>query len=151
MQRRFLTGGDGGATAVADLGLLVLRVLAGLGLAFAHGLRKLPPSDRFVARVDALGFPMPEVFAWGAGLIEFGGGLLLVLGLVTRPAASLALIVVGTAYFGAHADDTFSDAEAAFLYGAIMLALALIGPGRFSLDATLNRRRGGYVERFRHR
>jgi putative oxidoreductase len=126
-----------------------MRVLAGLGLAFAHGVRKLPPSDPFVARVDSLGFPIPELFAWGAGVIEFAGGLLIVLGLLTRPAASLALIVVGTAYFGAHADDTFTDAEAAFLYGAIMLALALMGPGRFSLDAALDRRRTGYVDRFR--
>jgi putative oxidoreductase len=149
MLRRFILGGAGGATALADVGLLLMRVLAGLGLAFAHGMRKLPPSDRFVARVDSLGFPLPDVFAWGAGIVEFAGGLLLVLGLLTRPAASLALIVVGTAYFGAHADDSFSDAEAAFLYGAIMLALALMGAGRFSLDAALARRRGGYVDRFR--
>ena len=101
--------------------------------------------------MDGLGFPLPEVFAWGAGLIEFGGGLLLVVGLFTRPAAALAMAVVWTAYFGAHADDSFSDAEAAFLYGAIMLALALTGAGRFSLDAALYRRRSTYIERFRHR
>jgi putative oxidoreductase len=142
-------GGGGGATALSDLGLLLLRVLAGLGLAFGHGIRKLPPSDGFVGRVGTLGFPIPEVFAWSAGIIEFGGGLLLVLGLLTRPAAVLASVVVWTAYFGAHADDSFSDAEAAFLYGVIMLTMALVGPGRFSMDAALNRRRGGYVDRFR--
>jgi putative oxidoreductase len=150
--RRFLFGGDGGASRLADLGLLLLRVLAGLGLALGHGRGKLPPTDGFVGRVADLGFPVPELFAWGAGLAEFAGGLLVVLGLLTRPAALAASVVMATAFFGAHAGSAFTGgAEAAFLYGAVMLALLLTGAGRFSLDAALERRRGAYVDRFRRR
>ena len=149
--RRFLFGGAGGGSVASDLGLLVLRIMTGLALAFGHGRGKLPPSERFVARVDALGFPLPELSAWIAGLGEFGGGLLVALGLLTRPAATAALIVVATAFFGAHAGDPFGDREKAFLFAAAMLALILSGAGRFSLDAVLERRRGPYVDRFRRR
>ena len=135
---------------VSDLGLLVLRVLSGLGLAFAHGRGKLPPSDRFVGRVAEIGLPLPEILAWGAGLLEFAGGLAIAFGLMTRPVAVGALLVVATAFFGAHGGN-FSEGEKAFLYGAAMLTLALTGAGRFSLDAALARRRGGYVDRFRRR
>jgi putative oxidoreductase len=122
-----------------------------VGLAFGHGRGKIPPSDRFVARVAELGLPLPEVFAWGAGLVEFVGGLAIAVGLLTRPVAAGAFIVVATAFFGAHSGDPFSAAEKAYLYGAVMLALALTGAGRFSIDAALARRRGPYVDRFRRR
>ena len=61
-----------------DLALFVLR-LSGLGLAFGHGWQKVAMlssggGDRFVAGVEALGFPMPLVFAWAAGLAELVGG-----------------------------------------------------------------------------
>ena len=73
----------------ADAGLAVLRVVAFLLLVFLHGLGKVPPQEGFVGRVGGLGFPAPELFAWLAAFAEFGGGLLLVLGLLSRPAALL--------------------------------------------------------------
>ncbi len=135
---------------VNDLGLLALRVFTGFGLAFGHGRGKLPPSERFVQRVAEMGFPLADTFAWAAGLAEFVGGLLLVAGLLTRPAATAILLVVTSAFFLAHGAD-FGEGEKAFVYAAAMLALALAGPGRFSLDAVIARRRGGYVDRFRRR
>ena len=53
-----------------DAGLLILRVFAGLSLALAHGLGKLPPSDRFIAGAAEMGFPLPALFAWAAALPE---------------------------------------------------------------------------------
>jgi putative oxidoreductase len=150
MLQRFLFAGDGATSVTTDLGLLALRVLSGLGLALGHGLGKLPPSDRFVARVAGFGFPMPETFAWCAGLAEFGGGLLVVVGLLTRPAATVILVVMASAFFLAHGGD-FGEGEKAYVYAAAMLTLALSGPGRFGLDAMIARRRGAYVERFRRR
>ena len=58
-------------TWVSDVGLLGLRLFAGLALAFAHGRGKLPPSERFIAGAGDLGFPVPIVFAWAAALSEF--------------------------------------------------------------------------------
>ena len=49
-----------------DIGLLVLRLGAGLFMAFGHGFGKIPPSDGFIGGVEKLGLPMPIFFAWMA-------------------------------------------------------------------------------------
>ena len=49
-----------------DIGALLLRAFAGLALAFAHGIGKMPPSEGFVGVVAGLGFPAPGAFAWAA-------------------------------------------------------------------------------------
>lgn len=151
--KRFLFGGPGGADALADAALLILRVLAGFAIAYFHGLGKIPPSPGFVEGVAGLGFPLPTVFAWAAGLAEFVGGLLLVVGLFTRPAALSLLFTMLVAFFLRHADDPFAQKEKAYLFGAIALFFLLVGAGRFSLDALLRRRTGAAtVDRFaRHR
>ncbi len=141
----FLIGGAGGADAVADAGLLVLRLMAGLALAFAHGIGKIPPAPGFVELTAGLGFPAPGLFAWAAGLAEFAGGLCLAVGLLTRPAAFFVLFTMGVAFFLQHGADPFSDKEMAFLYGTIALTLLLTGAGRFSLDALLRNRVGGHT------
>jgi len=136
----FLIGGAGGASAVADIGLLILRLLAGLTMAFAHGINKIPPSEGFIGSVDALGFPLPVLFAWSAGLAEFVGGLCLAIGLLTRPASLFLAVTMAVAFFLRHAGDPFGDKEKALLFGGIALLYALIGAGRFSVDALLRSR-----------
>jgi putative oxidoreductase len=146
--RKRLFGGDGGATPQADLGLLALRLLAGLGLAFGHGLGKLPPSEGLVAEIAGLGLPAPALFAWAAGLVEFVGGLLIAAGLLTRPTAALVALTMLLAYLGGDAGG-FRAGEAAYLYFAVAVLLLLAGPGRFSHDAWLGRTGGGDVDRYR--
>lgn len=124
---------------VADGALTLLRVFAGLSLALAHGLGKIPPSDRFVEGVANLGFPAPVVFAWSAGLAELAGGLLVAAGLATRPAAGFACFTMLVAAFGRHAADPFEKKELALLYGAILLAFVFVGAGRFGLDALVRK------------
>lgn len=133
----------GGARVDAPLGdaaLTVLRAFSGASLAFGHGLGKMPPSAKFVAGVDALGFPAPHLFAWAAGLSELAGGLLLAIGLCTRPAAALACFTMLVAAFGQHASDPFARKELALLYAAIMFAFVIVGCGRFGVDALLRER-----------
>lgn len=143
MKRALLIGDTALASPAADVGRLLLRVTAGLSLALAHGLNKLPPSDRFLGRVAEMGFPAPEVFAWLAAFAEFGGGLLLALGLLTRPAAFLVAGNMAVVVFLAHAGDPFGDREDGLLFGVIALFFALAGAGRYSLDAVLRRQRRG--------
>jgi putative oxidoreductase len=131
---------DAGAHRRLDLGLLLLRVVAGLALALAHGIDKLPPTDRFVAGVVEMGFPAPVLFAWAAGIAEFAGGLLLALGLFTRPAAFLIAVTMAVATFVRQAGDPFTEREAAVLHGSIALLYLVAGPGRLSLDAMFGRR-----------
>lgn len=133
----FLIGGDGGASAIADTGLLVLRLTAGLALAFAHGLGKFPPSDAFIATVAGMGFPAPEFFGWAAGVAELIGGICLAVGLLTRPVSVLIAITMGVAFFIRHANDPFLSKEKAMLYGGIALLFVFVGAGRFSLDSFL--------------
>lgn len=123
-----------------DRALLILRVFAGLSMAFAHGLGKLPPPDMLVQGVAGIGFPMPEFFAWNAALAEFLGGLLLVLGLLTRPAAAAIAFTMLIAAFVVHAADPYQVKEMAFLYLFIALFFMIMGPGRYSVDRLLNKR-----------
>jgi putative oxidoreductase len=98
-----------------NIGLLVLRVLMGLGIA-SHGYQKLfTPGilDKFTAGVERLGFPAPGFFAWLAALSEFAGGIFIALGLGTRLSALFVFFTMCVAFFRAHAADPFNLKEPA--------------------------------------
>jgi putative oxidoreductase len=139
--RNILLARPGRSPIGVDVGLLLLRAYSGIALALAHGLQKLPPSQRFVETVGGLGFPWPGLFAYAAGLAEFAGGLLLAIGLLTRPSAFFILITMAVAVVGRHAADPFLGKEKALLYGVVALTFLIAGPGRFAADAILNTRR----------
>ena len=139
MQTDLLFGREVNARAT-DLGLAVLRIFAGLALAFGHGWGKVPPGDGFVGMIGGMGFPAPVLFAWLAALAEFLGGLLLALGLLTRP---VSLVVAG--HFAivvaiAHAGDPFGRRELGLFFLFVALLYLCAGAGRYSLDAVLRPR-----------
>ena len=110
--------------------LAALRIMAGL-LFLEHGLIKM------------IGFPGPgpetlPPLILVAGLIETFGGLLLVLGLFTRPAAFLSSGLMAAAYFIGHAGGGFwpsaNGGEAAILYCFVFLYIFVAGPGAWALD-----------------
>lgn len=142
MPLRSLLVGSGDTSRSTDLALLVLRIVFGLTLAFGHGLGKLPPSEGFVDGTAAMGFPLPTLFAWAAALSEFAGGVLLALGLLTRPAALFVAITMAVAFVVRHqaAVTGPESGEMALLYLAASVALLLAGAGRYALDAILWRR-----------
>lgn len=125
------------ACPCSDLGLSVLRIFLGLSMAFAHGVGKLPPKEGFVGFIEGIGLPAPWLMAWLAALAEFGGGLLLAAGLLTRFAAFGIIVTMLVAAFGAHGGDGFSEQELAFLYLFATLPFFLAGGGRLSADRTL--------------
>jgi putative oxidoreductase len=134
-----LFGGIAGNALSVDLGLAGLRVTTGLLLCLlSRGVLIRPegwgPPPWFVEQVAALGFPAPRGFAWLALLSEFLGGLLLVAGLLTRPAALLNALTTGVAAFGHHQHPT-GDGLGALAFCLMTSAVAVAGPGRFSLDA----------------
>lgn len=80
-----------------------------------------------------------------AGVLETFGGLLLLVGLFTRPVAFLLSGEMAVAYFYAHAPHGFwpvlNQGAAAALYSFLFLYVSAAGAGRWSIDAL--RRRGG--------
>jgi len=127
----------------ADLALLALRVIAGLMFA-QHGAQKL--LGWFADPSRPPGGTAPVFSQMGlAGVLELGGGLLVALGLFTRPVAFVLAGLMAAAYFLAHLPRGFwpivNRGELAALYCFVFLLLAAIGPGAYSLDAALRRRR----------
>ena len=123
-----------------DLGLLLMRV--GLGLMFmtCHGGPKLfgGPAvwEKVGAAMGALGIQAFPVF-WGllAAAAEFFGGLCLMLGLFTRPAAlfmALTMAVATTMHLAK--GDGILVASHAIEDGIVFLSLIVMGAGSYSLD-----------------
>ena len=103
-------------------------------MAFAHGVGKIPPSEGFTKGIADMGFPVPNWFAWAAGLSEFGGGILIALGLMTRPASFFLGVTMFVAAFIRHAADPFMRKEKALLFLSVAVFFTLVGAGRYSLD-----------------
>lgn len=86
---------------------------------------------------------LPATLALVAGLIEFGGGLLLAFGLLTRPVAALVVGLMTVATFGVHWNAGFfwtsGGIEYPLLWGVVALSFAVRGGGRYSLDHVLGR------------
>ncbi len=122
-------------TRNSDLGLLIFRLFVGLAMALAHGLGKLPPPERLVEGLTSMGLPMPGIMSWVVALAEFGGGLLIAVGLCTRFAAAILGFTMLVAGFVVHAADPFSVKELAFFYLAACVLLIFTGAGKYSLDS----------------
>ncbi|MBS1258232.1 MAG: hypothetical protein MAG551_01285 [Candidatus Scalindua arabica] len=122
-----------------DIGLLVLRI--GIGVMFImHGLPKLMGGpEKWVmlgGTMKSLGVDFAPM-AWGfmGAFSECIGGLLLALGLFTRPAcfALLAtMIVAASMHIGK--GDPFVKYSHAVEAGILFISLILIGPGKYSID-----------------
>jgi len=129
-----------------DLGILVIRVLFGVAIA-AHGAQKLfgwfgGYGLKGTGGVfETLGFRPGIAFAAAAALSEFGGGVLLTLGLFTPAGASAILAAMLVAIVSVHLKNGFfamgNGVELPFLYAAVALGVAFTGAGAYSLDARL--------------
>jgi putative oxidoreductase len=126
--------------ALRDVAELVLRVAAG-GLLAVHGYGKILDPFANAGMVESLGF-FPGAF-WSPALAatEFFGGILLALGLLTRPAAlGAAIVLVVTIYFHwVVKAEGLAGAEKSILWSAIAFYFFAAGGGRFSLDRALGR------------
>ena len=131
-------------SVVSDVALALLRAVAGLMLV-QHGVQK------HFGLLSIPGKPLPSHPAlftqtWIAGTLELVGGILVALGLFTRPVAFLLSGELAVAYFQVHARRGFfpiqNAGELAALYSFVFLLFAATGGGRYSLDALWRRGRG---------
>ena len=117
--------------------LAALRIVSAL-LFIEHGTQKFfnfPPAEQpFGDLINIIGL---------AGVLEVVGGVLLLVGLFTRPVAFVLCGFMAVAYFMAHAPQSFfpinNRGDAAILYCFVFLYLTAAGSGAFALD---NGRRG---------
>src|SRR5688500_1875124 len=90
--------------------------------------------------------PMPPVgsFMWVGGVLELVGGLLLLIGLFSRPVAFILAGEMAVAYWMFHAPQstfpTQNGGDAASLYCFVFLLIAAAGPGPWSADAAMRRK-----------
>ncbi len=136
---KVLFAGESGLSYQANAGLALLRIFAGVALAFGHGIGKIPPSEQFIAGTAAMGFPAPEVFAWAAAKSEFLGGICLALGLFTRFASFFICVTMLAALTLVHGADPFGKQELAFFYFFVAFAFLLKGSGDWSIDSFLRK------------
>jgi uncharacterized membrane protein YphA (DoxX/SURF4 family) len=133
-----------------DFGLLILRI-AGFLLVFTFGIQKIGwywsavhagksfSSIGLAPLIAKLGFPIPVALAMWITFNESIGAFLIGCGFLTRSlAASLALGMAGALYTSVRLDEDWLRAA---LYLIIFITLILTGPGEFSLDHLLKRKK----------
>lgn len=127
-------------------GLLFLRLAAG-AIFISHGAGKFGIGggnglEGTAGFVGSLGFPLPMLFAILLASSEFIGGILLILGLLTRLAAFTQVIAMLVAVFLVHWSNGLSGQggyEWAMLLGVAALTLMIEGAGRFSADRMMSK------------
>jgi putative oxidoreductase len=124
------------------IALLLLRLVLGATL-IAHGIQKFTVTT--IAGVEemftGLGVPAPAIAAPAVASIEIVAGALLVIGLATRIAAALGAVIAAVALFTVHLSSGFFVGEGGYefvlLLAVVGIALALTGPGAFSVDGPI--------------
>lgn len=123
-----------------DVALLVLRIAVGL-VFIVYGFAKVSHLPGTAALWTRLHLPAPAIMGPVQGVVEFLGGILVVLGLLTRPVAVLlALDMVGALVLVRIPRSAFQGGYALEWQACMIgVALALAGAGAFSLDRLLRR------------
>ncbi len=132
--------------AKTDLAILLLRITVG-GIFIAHGAQKLfgwfgghglEGTGQWMA---SIGLTPGYLMALLAGSGEFFGGLALLLGLLTRPAALVTAVTMLVALLIVHWSNGFFISNNGYEYALMLMAASLVlllhGAGRYSLDSKL--------------
>ena len=125
-----------------DLALLILRVVLGIIMIY-HGWPKLTNLAGTIDGMAGMGVPAPAVAAIFATVVEFIGGLLMLLGAFTDIAGLMFTIDMLGAITFVHAKNGFSVAKGGvewpLLLVATALAIALAGSGRYAVGRPADR------------
>ena len=130
---------------VGDITLLIARIVLG-GVLFAHGIQKMiiVGFTKTFEQFEAMGIPLAIASSAFVTVVEFVGGLLLLLGALTRIVVSLHIVVmVGAAIFVHASHGIFAQDGGWELVGVIAaceLTFATFGAGRYSIDHFVQQR-----------
>jgi len=131
----------------SQLSLIFLRLalgipilVGGVGKIFGIGPKPLGP-EGFAGFLASLGVPLPSIAAWGVGLLELVGGILLLAGLAVRITSALIAVDMLVATILYHLPNgypaTRGGIELTLALALLAAALVLSGPGSLSLEHVL--------------
>ncbi|MGF1669583.1 MAG: DoxX family protein [Balneolaceae bacterium] len=120
-----------------DLALLLLRI--GIGVVFiVAGWGKLTGIEGVQGFFGDLGIPMAGLMAWVVAIVEFFGGIMVLIGLYPKiPALLLAFIMV-VAIFTVKLEQGFGPMRVDLLLLLMCLAIFFTGSGKFSADSFIS-------------
>lgn len=126
--------------------LLAIRLLWGYAF-FQTGMVKIAKPEQVGFFFESLGIPLPFFMAHVTGWVEYLGGIALMVGFFSRPAAFILAITMLVALLTGSADvlpDLLTDpskviAAAPTSYLFVVLTVFAFGPGRFSIDGLIKR------------
>jgi putative oxidoreductase len=123
-----------------DVARWALRAVIG-GTMIAHGVRHARTLDGTAGWFSSIGFREPRLQAVASAVVEVGAGAALVVGAATPLAASAVVGTMGVAARTVHLRNGFFVLNEGYEFvlnlGAASVALAALGPGRFSVDRAL--------------
>ncbi len=123
----------------SDLALLLLRI--GVGIIFiVAGWGKLTGIEGTIGFFDGLGIPMPGIMAWIVAIVEFFGGIMVLLGAYAKIPYLLLAIIMVVALFTTKLGGEVSAARLDLMLLFASLALFMLGSGRYSVDYKLDNR-----------
>lgn len=127
---------NGSSSSKQDIALLLLRI--GVGIIFiVAGWGKLTGIEGVQGFFGDLGIPLAGLMAWVVGIVEFVGGIMVLLGAYARiPYLLLATIMV-VALFTTKLGGEFSAARLDMMLLLTNLALFFAGSGKYSVDGKM--------------
>lgn len=117
----------------SDLALLLLRL--GVGIIFiVSGWGKLTGIEGVQGFFGNIGIPFPALMAWVVAIVEFFGGIMVLLGAYAKIPYILLAIIMVVAIFTVKIGDGFGASRLELMLLLASLALFFLGSGRYSVD-----------------
>lgn len=115
----------------------LMRITYGALLIY-HGAKKVFDGlGNLATELGEKGWPMPMFQAFMAAYTEFAGGILLVVGLFSRPVAAMNVVLFTIITFIFSAEDPFPKKEKALVFLILAIYFFFAGPGKWSVDSVL--------------
>jgi putative oxidoreductase len=127
-------------SVATDAVLTVLRMCLGALLVFHGSLKLFGGLGGMIMAIEKRGWPLPHLQALLATYIEFAGGVLLIVGLFTRPVALMNVVLFTIITYVWQGNEPFVQQEKPFLFLVLAIVFCFIGPGKWSVDAFVFRK-----------